>query len=102
MGALTTHRSICSSFIYYQPPRFHKGHGTVIGCLGMRYVLARHREEEISQSVRVTDSIICSSIMMWTYKRLNKEKEEQCAREGINEGMKDRYRDLADKSPLFR
>ena len=40
--------------------------------------------------------------MMWTYKRLNKEKEDQCAREGIHEGMKDMYRDLADKSPLFR
>ncbi|KAH8994728.1 MFS general substrate transporter [Lactarius hatsudake] len=69
---------ICSSFIYYQPPRFHKGHGTVIGCLGI------------------------SCIMMWTYKRLNKEKEEQCAREGINEGMKDMYCELADESPLFR
>ncbi len=39
---------------------------------------------------------------MWTYRRLNREKEEQCAREGIDESMKDRYRDLADKSPLFR
>ncbi|KAH8994727.1 MFS general substrate transporter [Lactarius hatsudake] len=73
---------VCSSFIYYQPPRFYKGHGTMIGCLGA--------------------SIVCSSIMMWTYKRLNKEKEEQCAREGIHESMKDVYRDLADKSPLFR
>ncbi|KAH8982696.1 MFS general substrate transporter [Lactarius akahatsu] len=69
---------VCSSFIYYQPPRFYKGHGTMIGCLGV------------------------SSIMTWTYKRLNKEKEEQCAREGIHESMKDVYRDLADKSPLFR
>jgi len=73
---------ICSSFTYYQPPRFYKGHGTMIGCLGM--------------------SIVCSCIMMWTYKRLNKEKEELCAREGIDESMKDMYRDLADKSPLFR
>jgi MFS family permease len=73
---------ICSSFIYYQPPRFHKGHGTVLGCLGT--------------------SIVCSCIMMWTYRRLNKEKEEQCAREGINESMKEMYRDLADESPLFR
>jgi hypothetical protein len=40
--------------------------------------------------------------MMWTYKKLNKEKEELCAREGIHESMKDLYRDLADKSPLFR
>jgi hypothetical protein len=51
MGALTTrmsNRRICSSFIYYQPPRFHTGHGTVLGCLGTRYVLARHRKEEVS------------------------------------------------------
>ncbi|KAH9062460.1 MFS general substrate transporter [Lactarius vividus] len=73
---------ICSSFIYYQPPRFHKGHGTVMGCLGT--------------------SIVCSCVLMWTYKRLNKEKEELCIREGINESMKGMYRDHADKSPLFR
>ncbi|KAN0135404.1 MFS general substrate transporter [Lactarius tabidus] len=73
---------ICSSFIYYQPPRFHVGHGTVLGCLGT--------------------SMICSCTMMWTYRKPNKEKEEQCAREGIDESMKDMYRDLADKSPLFR
>jgi hypothetical protein len=47
-------------------------------------------------------SIVCTSIMMWTYTRLNKEKEELCAREGINESMTEMYRDLADKSPLFR
>ena len=47
-------------------------------------------------------SIVCSCFMMWAYRRLNKEKEEQCAREGIHESMKDMYRDLADKSPLFR
>ncbi len=40
--------------------------------------------------------------MMWTYRRLNIEKEEQCAREKIDESMNDRYRDLGDKSPLFR
>ncbi|KAN0135408.1 MFS general substrate transporter [Lactarius tabidus] len=74
--------AICSSFIYYQPPRFYKGHGTMMGCLGT--------------------SIVCSCIMMWIYRRLNKEKEELCAREGIHESMKDMYRDLADKSPLFR
>ena len=47
-------------------------------------------------------SIMCSCIMMWKYKRLNEEKDELCARGGINESMKDMYRDLADKSPLFR
>jgi len=73
---------ICSSYIYYQPPRFHKGHGTIIGCLGM--------------------SIICSSILMWRYSAFNKEKEELCLREGIDENMQDRYRELGDVSPLFR
>jgi len=73
---------ICSSYIYYQPPRFFKGHGTNIGCLGM--------------------SIVCSSILMWKYRGLNKEKEELCAREGIDESMHSKYRDLADQSPLFR
>ena len=93
---------IFSSFIYYQPPRFHTGHGTVMGCLGTRYVQARHLREEISHLVCVMGSIICSCTMMWTYRRLNREKEELCAREGIDESMKDMYRDLADKSPLFR
>ncbi|KAI0268861.1 MFS general substrate transporter [Gloeopeniophorella convolvens] len=73
---------ICSSFIYYQPPRFHKGHGTIIGWLGL--------------------SIVCTSILMWRYHVLNKEKEELCAREGIDESMKDKYRDMGDESPLFR
>jgi hypothetical protein len=52
--------------------------------------------------IRLTGSMICSCTMMWTYRNINKEKEEQCAREGIDESMKDMYRDLADKSPLFR
>jgi hypothetical protein len=39
---------------------------------------------------------------MWRYSVLNKEKEELCLREGINETMQDRYRDLGDASPLFR
>ncbi|KAH9963862.1 MFS general substrate transporter [Russula dissimulans] len=73
---------ICSSFIYYQPPRFFKGHGTCIGCLGL--------------------SIVCTCILMWRYRVLNRKKEELCLREGIDESMRDRYRELADESPLFR
>jgi hypothetical protein len=105
MVALTIrmlHRRTFSSFIYYQPPRFHTGHGIVLGCLGMRYVLVLHLQEETSHLVRMTGSMICTCTMMWTYGKLNKQKEEQCVREGINEGIKDMYRDLADKSPLFR
>jgi hypothetical protein len=47
-------------------------------------------------------SVICSSILMWKYKALNKEKEELCARDGIDKSMTDKYHDLGDKSPLFR
>ena len=77
----------------------------MMGCLGTRYVhsyVVIITEEKLSLSVHFVGSIICSCIMMWTYRRLNKEKEELCAREGIHESMKDMYRDLADKSPLFR
>lgn len=73
---------ILASFIYYQPPRFHKGHGTIIGCL--------------------CTSILITSLLMWKYRTLNKEKEELCIREGIEDSMQDRYRELGDESPLFR
>ncbi|KAI0066040.1 MFS general substrate transporter [Artomyces pyxidatus] len=73
---------ICSSFIYYDPPRYHQGHGTIIGWLGL--------------------SIVLSLLLMWRYSVLNKKKEELCAREGITMDMQDQYRDMGDKSPLFR
>ena len=46
IDALIYHCSVCSSFVYYQPPHFHKGHGTMMGCLGMRYVLVHQYEEK--------------------------------------------------------
>jgi len=73
---------ICSSFIYYDPPLFHHGHGTMMGWLGL--------------------SIISSSILMWRYSVINREKEELCAREGIDDSRKDEFRDMGDESPLFR
>lgn len=39
---------------------------------------------------------------MFVYSRINKQREELCAREGITEDMKDRYRDDGDSSPLYR
>ncbi|KAI0032906.1 MFS general substrate transporter [Vararia minispora EC-137] len=73
---------ICSSFVYNDPPRFHHGHGTMIGWLGC--------------------SIICSIVLMYTYHRLNREKEEYCKREGITIDMQDQFKDSGDESPLFR
>ncbi|KAF8482545.1 MFS general substrate transporter [Russula ochroleuca] len=94
---------ICASFIYYQPPRFYKGHATIIGCICMRYALrvARQHGENLDV-IRVTGSFVCTSILMWKYRALNKEKEKRCIREGIVESMRDRYRELGDESPLFR
>jgi hypothetical protein len=39
---------------------------------------------------------------MWKYRALNKEKEDLCIREGIDESMQDRYYEQGDASPLFR
>jgi len=73
---------ICSSFVYIDPPRFHIGHGTIMGCL--------------------TLSILLSAFAMWNYKRINRQKEELCRERGITEDRRDEFRDMGDESPLFR
>jgi len=39
---------------------------------------------------------------MFTYNRLNNQKEEQCRREGINHSHAPQFREMGDESPLFR
>jgi hypothetical protein len=39
---------------------------------------------------------------MFTYNRLNKKKEEQCRREGIDDSHAPQFREMGDESPLFR
>lgn len=73
---------VCSSFIYYDPPHYHHGHGTMLGFLGL--------------------SVICSCILIYSYDRLNKQKEEYCRREGITADMAPQFANMGDKSPLFR
>ncbi|KAJ8583660.1 MFS general substrate transporter [Rhizopogon salebrosus TDB-379] len=72
---------ICSSFIYIDPPRYHIGHGTIMGFLSL--------------------SIVTSAFGMWNYNRLNKEKEAQCLAENITDDRKDEFKDMGDASPLF-
>ncbi|KZP18813.1 MFS general substrate transporter [Athelia psychrophila] len=79
MGSLG---GICSSFIYIDPPRFHIGHGTIMGWLSL--------------------TIILSAVAMWDYNRLNKQKDALCLREGITEARADEFREMGDDSPLFR
>lgn len=73
---------ICSSFVYLDPPRFHIGHGTMIGFLSL--------------------SILLSCFAMWDYQRLNKQKEALCLEQGITDDRKDEFVDMGDESPLFR
>ncbi|KIJ18601.1 hypothetical protein PAXINDRAFT_167190 [Paxillus involutus ATCC 200175] len=73
---------ICSSFIYIDPPRFHIGHGTIMGWL--------------------TLSILLSCFAIWDYKRINKQKEELCRERQITDDRRDEFREMGDESPLFR
>lgn len=73
---------ICSSFIYIDPPRFHIGHGTIMGFLSL--------------------SIVTSLFAMWDYNRLNKKKEAQCLAENITDDRGYEFQDMGDASPLYR
>ncbi|KAJ7217701.1 major facilitator superfamily domain-containing protein [Mycena pura] len=73
---------ICSSFIYFQPPYFHVGHGTIMGFLSL--------------------TIILSCFAMWDYNRINKQRDAYCAREGIDAARRAEFRDMGSESPLFR
>ncbi|KAG1738423.1 major facilitator superfamily domain-containing protein [Suillus paluster] len=73
---------ICSSFIYIDPPRFHIGHGTVMGFLSL--------------------AIITSLFAMWNYNRLNEKKEAQCLAKNITDDRGHAFEDMGDASPLFR
>jgi len=76
--------SICSSFIYRtkDAPRFHLGHGVVIGFLCMTFV--------------------GSAVAIFTYDRLNKAKEAKCIRDSIDPNTKEEFTNLGCDSPLFR
>ncbi|KDQ27499.1 hypothetical protein PLEOSDRAFT_1104187 [Pleurotus ostreatus PC15] len=73
---------LCSAFIYFDGPRFHHGHGTIMGWLGL--------------------SILLTCFMMYDYDRCNKVKEALCQSEGIDESHSDAFAELGDHSPLFR
>ncbi|KAG6335259.1 hypothetical protein ID866_3834 [Astraeus odoratus] len=73
---------ICSSFIYLDPPRFHIGHGTIMGFLSL--------------------SILLSLFAMWDFNRINKRKEALCREQGITHAKKDEFVNMGDDSPLFR
>ncbi|KAF9227226.1 MFS general substrate transporter [Gyrodon lividus] len=73
---------ICSSFVYLDPPRFHIGHGVIMGWLSL--------------------SILLSFFAMWNYRRINKQKEELCQARGITADRRDEFTEMGDGSPLFR
>lgn len=73
---------ICSSFVYLDPPRFHTGHGTIVGFL--------------------TLSILLSLFAMWDYNRINKQRESLCREKGITDDQRDEFVNMGDASPLYR
>ncbi|KAL0956746.1 hypothetical protein HGRIS_002865 [Hohenbuehelia grisea] len=73
---------LCSAFVYFDGPRFHHGHGTILGWLGL--------------------SIVLTCFMMYDYNRCNKNKVHQCATGGIDKSQEDAFAELGDDSPLFR
>jgi len=48
------------------------------------------------------DRFCASCVMMVTYGRLNRHKEEACKRDGIDYSRRAEFRDMGDASPLFR
>ncbi|TFK34022.1 major facilitator superfamily domain-containing protein [Crucibulum laeve] len=75
---------ICSSFIYrtQDTPRFHLGHGIVLGFLSMAF--------------------IASAFATFIYHRLNKAKEVQCLQENIHLDRRAEFSHMGTNSPLFR
>ncbi|KAI9573703.1 major facilitator superfamily domain-containing protein [Boletus coccyginus] len=73
---------ICSSFMFFDPPRFHVGLGIGMGLL--------------------CSSMLLSSFAMWNYNRLNEQKKKLCSERGITKDQEDEFGDLGDDSPLFR
>jgi len=73
---------ICSSFVYLDPPRFHIGHGTIMGFLSL--------------------SILLSLFSVWDFKRINRQKEALCREQEITDAKRDEFVNMGDDSPLFR
>ncbi|KAI9461487.1 major facilitator superfamily domain-containing protein [Boletus coccyginus] len=71
-----------SSFIFFDPPRFRVGLAITIALM--------------------SSSILLTSIAMWNYNRLNKEKERSCSERGITDDHKSEFEEDGDDSPLFR
>ncbi|CAA7260730.1 unnamed protein product [Cyclocybe aegerita] len=73
---------ICSSFIYIKPPRFHLGHGMIMGWLWV--------------------AIFFSCLCMYDFNRQNKLKEARCRAENIDESREEEFKEMGNDSPLFR
>ncbi|KAJ3726896.1 major facilitator superfamily domain-containing protein [Lentinula raphanica] len=73
---------VLASFVYINPKSFYIGYSVNIGCLAA--------------------TILLSGFMMWEFRRDNRVKEQQCAGKDINVELKAEWKNLGDRSPLFR
>lgn len=51
---------------------------------------------------RVALSMLLSAFAIWNYDRINKEKENRCYQCEITKNQRDEFRNMGDRSPLFR
>lgn len=92
---------IASSFIYrtQDTPRFHLGHGM--------YFFYPPRQNAYLFNLGIAIGFLCmafvsSSIAVFVFNKINKERDELCAREGITADRKDEFQAMGNASPLFR
>ncbi|KIK69135.1 hypothetical protein GYMLUDRAFT_214141 [Collybiopsis luxurians FD-317 M1] len=73
---------VLSSFVYFKPSDFRMGYIINIGCLLV--------------------TIVLSGFTLWDFNRRNRSKERECAGREITAELKAEWKNLGDKSPLFR
>ncbi|KAJ3860861.1 major facilitator superfamily domain-containing protein [Lentinula novae-zelandiae] len=73
---------ILASFVYISPRNYYIGYIVNIGCL--------------------VATILLTAFMMWEFKRENHLKEQECAGKDITVELKAEWKNMGDRSPLFR
>ncbi|KAJ3923462.1 major facilitator superfamily domain-containing protein [Lentinula edodes] len=71
-----------ASFVYISPKNYYIGYIVNIGCL--------------------VATILLTGFMMWEFKRENHLKEQECAGKDITVELKAEWKNMGDRSPLFR
>lgn len=92
--------SILASFVYISPRNYYIGYIVNIGCLVATSV---HNFSSVSCCcLGLIARILLTAFMMWQFKRENHLKEQECAGKDITVELKAEWKNMGDRSPLFR